>query len=198
METCPVCGHPFEAERCPFCKATGKNVVDVCKISTVVSGAGVVAGFFLDKSFPLLEWPRATSDLTLSLFLAPAAFLIVLALSNRRIVQEAARIKGVFVGMAALLVMYMAFCFLNVVLDKHPPIEVPARVVSKETARSRRYNRTDYILLLSLSWDQKQLEAECPISPQKFPNAEPGDLVHLVVHPGAFSLAWHGDVLVDE
>jgi len=148
MEPCPVCGHPFEAERCPICEATGKEVLGVCKISTVVSGAALVSGFFLDKSFPMLEWPRATFDITFALFIAPAAFLMVLAASNRRIAQEAPRIKGVFVGMAVLLVMYMVFCFLNVALDKHPPIEVPARLVSKETARASRVGGTAYFLHL--------------------------------------------------
>jgi hypothetical protein len=195
VETCPVCGQPFEAERCPFCEATRKAVIDFCKRSTLVSGAGLVAGFFLDKSFPLLEWPLATSSLTLALFFAPVVFLTLLMTFNRRFGQQAARIKRVFVWTAALLIMFVAFCFLNVALDKQPPIEVPARVVSKESGRASRIGGTAYILQLSLSWDQQQLEAECSVSPQKFSDVEPGDLVHLIVHPGAFSLAWHGDVL---
>jgi hypothetical protein len=159
--------------------------------------AGLAAGWFFDKSFPLLEWPLATSQITLALLFAPWAFLIVMTF-NRRFVQQAARIKRVFVWMAALLITYVVFCFLNVALDKQPPIEVPARVVSKETGRASRIGGTAYVLQLSRPWDQQQLEAECSVSPQKFSDVEPGDLVYLVVHPGAFSLAWRGGVLVGE
>jgi len=197
VETCPACGHPFEAVRCPFCEASKSEVEDVSKKSMWVLGAGLAAGFLLDNSFPLLDWPLSAEGVGWVLLIVPLVFLTVPAIIKRPIVQEAARIKGMFVWVAGLLVMYVVFCFLNVILDKHPPIEVPARVVTKDVGTSR-MGLTFYTLRLSLLWDQKQLEVGCRVSPQKFSDAEPGDLVHLVVHPGAFSLAWRGDVLVGE
>jgi hypothetical protein len=196
VETCSICGRPFEAERCPFCEATEREVIDVGKRFILVSLPGLVASLFLYRLFPLLEWPLATIDVMYALFLGPPLFLILLMTFNRRFVLQAARIKRVFKWMPALLIIYVAFCFLNVALDKQPPMEVPAYVVSKESGRGR--GGTAYILQLSLTWHQQPLEKEWSVSRQTFSAAEAGDFVRLVVHPGAFSLAWCGDVLVGQ
>jgi hypothetical protein len=194
VDTCPVCGNSFEADRCPFCEATAKATLAFIRISSLMSLAGFAGGMVLFTRFPLLEWPLATTVITLALFFAPFVFLILLTF-NRPFVRQAARIKRVFGWMAALLIVYVAFCFLNVGLDTQPPIEVPVRVVSTESGRASRLGGTVYLLRLSVPWHQQQVGAEVSVSPQKFSEVEPGDLVYLVVHPGAFSLAWRREVL---
>jgi len=51
---------------------------------------------------------------------------------------------------------------------------------------------------LTLTWKWKEIQKVFSVSRQKFGAAEPGDAVHLVVHPGAFLQAWYSDVIVDD
>jgi hypothetical protein len=57
---------------------------------------------------------------------------------------------------------------------------------------------SDHRLLLTLTWKWKEIQKVFSVSRQKFGAAEPGDAVHLVVHPGAFLQAWYSDVIVDD
>ena len=190
MQTCSICGHSFEAERCPFCVATYRKAMKVSMKYVWVLGAGFVAGRLLDKFCPLLEWPMATTYIILALFFVPLV-LLFFSFPGPGFVQRVERLKRASIGAAALMVIYVAFNFLNIVLDKEPPIDVPARVVSMGSGRASRIGGTAYALDLSLLWNQKPLEEEFLVTHRKFSDVETGDLIDLQVHQGAFFLAWY-------
>jgi hypothetical protein len=119
------------------------------------------------------------------LFFAPMVIDFVLALC-KNFVPRAAISSRTAIGSASLAVLFTAFCLLNVTLDNQPSQAVPAVVVRQYGAGAA--------VKVSMSWNQERIEQTIQGNRGIVP-AKPGDAVHLVVHPGAFSVAWYSDVL---
>jgi hypothetical protein len=90
--------------------------------------------------------------------------------------------------------MPAAYFFLNGIVDTNPAIQVPSRVISKGVSHGRSGDIP--YLDLSLSWNKVRIKQSIDVSRETLSSAEPGDSVRLVVHPGAFSQPWYGDVLL--
>lgn len=194
MDTCPVCGHRFEADRCPFCEATSREIDDTLLWCFRVSGASFLANLVVNQAWPWLQWAPLTTLLILALLFSPLIINFVLVY-RKQYVPRAALSKRISIGSAALAVLYTAFSFLNVALDQKAPQEVQATVVSKAPGFGK--SGGPY-LVLSLSWNQERIEQSIKVSQQVLSGAEPGGDVRLVIHPGAFSQPWYSDVLLDE
>lgn len=170
MQTCSTCGHVFAGERCPACKKTVSGLAEVWKYVFWPSTVALIGFIVIDGNYPRLTYGSVTTDLMLALFVMPSALVFGMVRFER-------------------LVRHVA-------LVKQPPIEVPARVVAKQTGRLRFSGF--HILILRMLWDQKTTDVGCFVDSQTFSQVEPSDSVLLLVHPGAFAQAWYGDVLVDE
>ena len=197
MQTCPECGRAFESQRCPFCADAVSHCTNTIKMSAWTVALGYFGTRVIVVYFPWLEWSSAFLQVSLLLFFTPAAsMLFMFALGTRRWVRHFELARQISVLAASLSIIFAAFALFNGVLDRQRSMEIPSRVIRKETGLASRVGGTLYALDVSLSWDQKPIEMECFVTKQKFADVEVGDLVRLVVHRGAFSRAWYSDVLL--
>lgn len=104
-------------------------------------------------------------------------------------------VRAMFVLASAATLILAAFFFLNGALDEHPPAEANALVSTKSVTRGKFAH--PYIVM-AIAWNQRQIEETLSVSRETFSVVEPGDSVRVVIHPGAFSLPWYGDVLLSK
>jgi hypothetical protein len=189
---CPECGHPFDvAECCWVCVARNEAIEETFYIAFPVA----VFGISLGSLIALDSYPPLFSNL-LVIFMVPGislvvAFLLWLFLQDQ-LTRYVTFIRLLIVLVAATLVMPPAYYFLNGILDENPAREIPSIVLRKGISTGR--GGGPY-LVLSLPWNHDRINVSIRVTSRTLSDAEPGDSVRLVVHPGAFSLPWHGNVL---
>ena len=120
-----------------------------------------------------------------------AAALVLLFLFADLRTRYARTTIALIILVAATFVMPTAYYFLNGILDGNPAKEIPANVLRKGISSGK--GGGPY-LVLSLPWNSETINVSVRVSSRTLSDAEQGDSVRLVVHPGAFSLPWYGDV----
>jgi hypothetical protein len=157
-----------------------------------VAGVGLVGSLIAAFTYPTLGLN------SLGIFLLPSTIIVplttVLVLDHfARLARYALAVRIMFVLVAAVPVLYAAFFFLNGALDGNAPVEAQALVSRKAVNYSE---GPRYILDVRLSWNHKPSEGSVGVTHQTFSAVKPGDTVHLLVHPGAFSTPWYDEKLL--
>ncbi len=100
----------------------------------------------------------------------------------------------VFVLAGAALPSQVAFRFLNGALDRNSSVEVNT-IVSSGYIDNGEYGPS-YVLVVSVPWNQKQIETHLIVSRDTYSFAETGDTLRLAVYPGAFNKPWYGQAVL--
>jgi hypothetical protein len=188
---CSECGQPFDDDQCCYvCVARDEAI----QVTFYIAFPVAIFGISLGSLIALDSYPPLFSNL-LVVYMVPAISLVV-ALALAFILQDqltryATLVRLLIVLVAATFVMPPAYYFMNGILDGNPAREIPAIVLGKYRGG---YKRGGPYLVLSLPWNSERINVKTRVSDRTFSDAEPGDSVRLVVHPGAFSLPWHEEV----
>jgi hypothetical protein len=192
VQICSECGQAFDCDQCWVCVARKEDILETFTFSLPVAVGGITIGVI----FAISLYPPLGSSLTTIYRIPVLSFVgaVVLGLVIRRqLTRYATAVRLIIVLVTVAFVMPAAYYFLNGLLDANPAMEVPSRVITKDIGHGR-YGGP--VLVVSLSWNQKRIEENIGVSHEKYSAAEPGDSVRVVVHPGAFSQPWYGDVLL--
>lgn len=189
---CSECGQPFDDDQCCYvCVARDEAIEETFYIAFPVAIFAIGLGSLL----ALDSYPPLFSNL-LVVYMVPAiSFVIALVLAFfflDRLTRYHKLAIASIIFIAATFVMPPMYYFLNGILDGSPAKEIGSIVLGKGI-NSGRYGGP--YLVLSLPWNSEIINVRIRVKDRTFSDAEPGDSVRLVVHPGAFSLPWHGDVL---
>jgi hypothetical protein len=154
-----------------------------------------IFGISLGSLIALYSYPPLFSNL-LAVYMVPGIYLVVaLALAfflQDQLTRYWTLVILMIVLVAGTFVMPPAYYFLNGILDGNPAREIPSIVLGKGRGG---YKRGGPYLVLSLPWNSERTNVRIQVYERTFSDAEPGDSVRLVFHPGAFSLPWYGSVL---
>jgi hypothetical protein len=187
--TCSECGQPFDDNECCYTCVSRDEAIEVTfRIAFPVAILGLVFGImFADEMYPpLLD--------DLGIFMVPG-FTLVVALALAFFLQDRLTRYWIFTISLILFVTVTflippAYDFLNGFLDRNPATEITTQVLSKGINSLRSHGQ---FLVLSLPLNHSRANVEVIVSTQTFNGVTLHDSVHMVVHPGAFSLAWHDD-----
>jgi len=188
---CSECGQPFEDDQCCWvCAARDQAIEQTFNIAFPVAVFGI-AGIIIAVDL----YPPLFSNF-LKIYMVPgislAAALVLLFLFADLRTRYAKTTIALIILVAVTFVMPTAYYFLNGILDGNPAKEIPSIVLSKGISSGK--GGGPY-LVLSLPWNSERTSVSVRVSSRTLSDAEPGDSVRLVVHSGAFSLPWYGDVL---
>ena len=118
-------------------------------------------------------------------------FVTVLSIPLRvRLTRYVTLVRAMSVLASAASLILAAFVFLNGALDYHPPVEADALVSAKY---AHGYKGSGPSLGLSIAWNQERIEEGIRVNRKTFAAVEPGDSVHVTIHPGAFSAPWYSN-----
>jgi hypothetical protein len=189
--TCPACGRISEADPCPVCEATPRPLSDTVGKCAPIIAVSLVANLTINLAWPWLRWGTVAAIVMLVPVLGPwmIDFVLALVLQTNFTRRDAISKRG-YIGSAALSVLFTGFCLFNVALDNRPPQEVPAVVIGKVGL----FGKSDHgpYLVLSMSWNQVRIEKTIQGDRHILSTVVPGDdAIHLIVHPGAFSVPWY-------
>jgi hypothetical protein len=191
---CSECGQPFDDDQCCYvCVARDEAIEETFYIAFPVA----IFGISLGSLIALDSYPPLFSNL-LVVYMVPGISLVVALVLAFFLLDRLTRYAKLaifsIIFVAATFVMPAAYYFLNGILDGNPAREIPSIVLRKGISGGYR-GRGPY-LVLSLPWNSEIISVPVWVKDRTFSDAEPGDSVRLVVHPGAFSQPWHGDVLL--
>jgi hypothetical protein len=192
-QICPKCGQAYDGDKCWECVAHKEDIEETLSLCFPIALSGITIGNILAITMfpPLLSNFWLVYMIPALLFVGAILFIIVL---GQRMTRYATYVRVTIVLVTVSFVVPAAYFSLNGIIDTNPPIQVPSRVISKGVSRGK-YGAVPY-LVLSLSWNKVRIKQAIDVSREKLSSAEPGDSVQLVVHPGAFSQPWYGDVLL--
>jgi hypothetical protein len=186
---CSECGQPFDDDQCCYtCVARDEAIAVTFRIALPVALIGGWFGIVVaDYMYPPLvdHW----------LFLMVPGISLVLAIALAFLLQDQLTrywILSIFliVFVAATFLYPGAYDFLNGFLDRNPATEVTTQVLGKGINPLRRDGQ---FIVLSLPLNREKANVEIMVGTRTFNAVKPGDSVHLLFHPGAFSLPWHDD-----
>ena len=189
---CSECGQPFDDDQCCYVCVARDETIDV---TFYIAFPVAIFGISLGSLIALDSYPPLFSNL-LVVYMVPGISLVVaLALAfflQDQLTRYWTLVILMIVLVAATFVMPPAYYFLNGILDGNPAREIPSIVLRKGISGGYR-GRGPY-LVLSVPWNSEIINVPVWVKDRTFSDAEPGDSVRLVVHPGAFSLPWYGSV----
>jgi hypothetical protein len=150
-----------------------------------------VANVLINLAWPWLKWSTVAAALMLATVLVPLIINFVLVLPLRKNFLLRAKVsKFGYVASAGFAVLFTAFCLFNSTLDDNPSQEIPSIVVRKVGLFGKSDNGP--YLVLSTSWNQERIEKTIQGDRHILSTVKPGDdAIHLIVHPGAFSVPWY-------
>ena len=189
---CSECGHPFEdSECCWVCEARNDAIELMFKLAFPVAVFGISIGSLVALDL----YPPFRSSFY-GVYMIPATSLVIAVPLWLFLQDQISRYWRLVIFLIAFVactfVLPPAYIFLNGLLDGKPAIEIPSTVVGKGISSGKGGGP---FLVLNLMWNQEKINAGVRVTSRTLSDAEVGDSVRLVVHPGAFSLPWHGDVL---
>ncbi len=152
-----------------------------------------LVGFAFGNLLAVVIYPPLVSNFP-RIFAVPFLFLSAALAAAHMLGQRQMRYAN-YVRLMIVLVTIsfyapVAYFFLNGILDSSPGMGVPSRVVAKAIQK-----RGGRVLAVDLLWYHKRIEENINVSDDIYSAVEPGDTVRVVIHPGAFSQPWYGDVL---
>jgi hypothetical protein len=192
-QICPKCGQDYDGDKCWECVARKADIEETFSLCFPVALGGITIGNII----AIANFPPLLSNFWL-VYMIPAllfvgAILFVIML-GQRLTRYATYVRLTILLVTVSFVVPAAYFSLNGIVDTNPAIQVPARVISKGVSHGK-YGAIPYFDL-SLSWNKVRVELVIDVSRETFSSAEPGDSVQLVVHPGAFSQPWYGDIVL--
>jgi hypothetical protein len=187
LPPCYKCGTLYDGDRCPACAARIKMIIK----SIYLWGWGLTIGFCAMlvglRIYPPFDSSSSDAYLLPVLLVVPIAVVIVLAVCDQA--EQFAVLAGlVFVLAGAVLPCRAAFYLLNGALDRNPPVEIQTVVLKGDASNDG--ESTSYGLVVSVPWNQKQIETVVDVSPYTYSFAKTGDSLRLAIHPGAFHVLW--------
>jgi hypothetical protein len=189
---CSECGHPFEDDQCFWvCVARDQAIEQTFYIAFPVALFGIFIGSLIAlDSYPPLFSNSGAIYLVPAIPLVPAAILAFFFLDRRTRYPKLSIFLIILVAVTFLVPP--AYYFLNGILDGNPAKQIPSIVIRKGISSGK--GGGPY-LVLDLPWNYEKISVGVRVSSRTLSDAEQGDSVRLVVHPGAFSLPWYGEVL---
>lgn len=190
---CPECGQPFEDDQCCWvCAARDQAIEQTFYIAFAVAIFGISVGSLISLNL----YPPLFSNV-LKIYVIPGISLVIalalLFLFADQQTRYAKTTMALIILVSSTFVMPPAYYFANGILDGNPPRQLPAIVVKKGISTGKGGGPC---LVLELPWNSEKINVSVRVSSWTLSDAEPGDSVRLIVHPGAFSLPWYGDVLL--
>lgn len=192
MQICPNCHQVFDGSKCVDCIARKARIDKALGLCFPLAFIGV---FWLQIDSSLYP-PLGPNSLMVSLI--PVVSLSVgLGLAilysgiGKRIVRYSRLVIPLIISIAIACLISGGYFFLNGILDGKPALEVQSHVISKYISIGRGGGPD---VLVNLSWNQQTVEEKFRVDRRTYSEAEPGDSVRLLVHPGAFSTPWYGSV----
>jgi hypothetical protein len=188
-QTCPVCGACFDGDQCWTCVSRRADISETFSLCAPVA----VGGITLLNILATDVYPPLGPNSPMVYVIPAVSFVVAIGLAivlGERITRYATLVRLLIVFVAATCFVPAGYFFLNGILDGNPAIEVPSRVISKQISQGR-YGGPN--LFVSLSWNQQTIEETFSVSGKTYSEVEPGDLVRIIVHPGAFSTPWYGE-----
>jgi hypothetical protein len=187
LPPCYKCGTVYAGDRCPVCAARIKIIIK----AVYLWGWGLTVGFCAMlvglRIYPPLDSSSSDAYLLPILLVIPLAVMIVLAVCDQT--EQSAVLAGlVFVFAGTVLPCQAAFYLLNGVLDRNPPVEVQTVVLKGDVSNNG--ESASYSLVVSVPWNQRQIETVVDVSPYTYSFAETGDSLRLAIHAGAFHVPW--------
>lgn len=189
---CSECGQPFDDDQCCYVCVARDEAIDV---TFYLAFPVAIFGISLGSIIALDSYPPLFSNLPVVYMVPGISFVIALVLAFfylDRLTRYWTLVILMIVLVAATFVTPPAYYFMNGILDGNPAREIPSIVLGKGIITGR--GGGPY-LVLSLPWNSEKINVRVRVYERTFSDAEPGDSVRLVVHPGAFSLPWYGNVL---
>ena len=188
---CPQCGNAFDGDRCLGCAPRKAEVDKTLYWSCIAAFLGMFLKLFAVLLYPLLGWSSQALGDVLGFW-----FVTVLSLMcSVRLARYITFVRAICVYSSTATFILAAFLFLNGVFDAHPPVEADALVSAKYVSHGRNPGPG---LVVSMAWNQRQVEERFSVSRRTFSAVEPGDPVRITVHPGAFSTPWYsGGVMLN-
>jgi hypothetical protein len=188
---CSECGQPFEDDQCCWvCDARDQAIEQTFYIGFPVAVFGISSGSII----ALASYPPLFSN-SGKIYLVPAIPFVVAVVLAFNFLDRRTRFPKfsicLMILVAATCLVPPGYYFLNGILDGNPAREIPANVLRKGISSGRGGGP---FLVLSLPWNSERVDVSVRVSSRTLSDAEQGDSVRLVVHPGAFSLPWYGDV----
>lgn len=185
------CGQPFEDDQCCWvCAARDQAIEQTFYVAFTVAIGGILGSLIAVGMYPPLfsNVPK--------IYMVPGISLVVASALAFFLQDQLTRywIFTIFliVFVAASFLVPGGCYFLNGILDGNPARQIQAIVLGKGISTGK--GGGPY-LVLDLPWNSERIDVDVRVSSRTLSDAEAGDSVRLVVHPGAFSLPWYGDVL---
>jgi hypothetical protein len=145
--------------------------------------AAVLGIWVADGNYPPLdEKPFIVSALALWV-----VGCVLMFLSIGRSAYNIGLVRGVLAFVGPVLILLSAFVILNGALDHYPLVQADTRVV--RTYLAGRYG-TKYNIVVSPSWRQGRNQETFQVYGDFYRDLQPGDLVRVEIHRGAFWLPW--------
>jgi len=164
-------------------------------VTFYIAFPAAIFGISLGSLVALDSYPPLFSNLLLVYMVPGISLVVALALAfflQDQLTRYSTLVILMIVFVAATFVAPPAYILMNGILDGSPAKEIPSIVLGKGRPG---YKGGRPYLVLSLPWNSEKINVRVGVYDRTFSDAEPGDSVRLVVHPGAFSLPWYGNVL---
>ena len=197
MTYCQDCGAERESDQCPACGLTSIAAQLLLRRNLVRRTGWLLVGgllfVFASQAFPALDLDMIWIFVGILFF--GALGLVFFVDYRARSGGYVEPLKRVFYGLVPLPWIFAALLFLNGKFDTAPPLQQPARVVSKFSMpglllRSRR--------LVVTSWRDGHGYERIPVDSIDFTRFRPGDYVIVRMQPGILGIPWVFGVYRDD
>lgn len=98
-------------------------------------------------------------------------------------------VRRVLAFAGPILILSAAFVILNGALDHYPMVRAETRVIRTYLGAGR-YGNSHFYVVVSPSWRQGRDQETFEVHGDFYRSLEPGDLIQVEVHRGAFWLTW--------
>lgn len=190
MQICPQCEEPYDGDRCWTCVSRSEDInqtfVLTFPVALVAATIGYSTAFYL---FPPLVWDLKTFAVPV---VCSVAFIVLGCVLWSRLTRYANLIRMATVLVAASWLVPPAYFFFNGILDGHSSTAVRSSVISKQITLGRDGGPD---LIISISWNHQDVVQTFRVDPDIYSAVKPGDVVKVLLHPGAFAKPWYGDGL---
>jgi hypothetical protein len=192
MQICPDCREVSEGSQCLDCIARKTEIDKALRLCFPLAFVGVFWLQIDSSLYPLLGPNSLMVSMipVVSLLVGFGLALLYLGI-GKRIMRYATLIVLLIVSITATCLMTGGYFFLNGILDGKPALEVQSHVISKYISIGRSGGPN---VLVNLTWNQQTVEEKFRVDRKTYSEAEPGDSVRIIVHPGAFSTPWYSSV----
>lgn len=192
MRVCPDCRQTFDGSQCSDCIARKAKVDKVLGLCFPLAFIGI-CWLQIDSSLYPVLGPNSlmVSMIPVVSLSVGFGFALLYVGIGKRIMRYSALVVLLIVSITGACPMTGGYFFLNGMLDGKAALEVPSHVISKYESIGRSGGPN---VLVNLSWNRQAVKETFRVDRKTYLELEPGDLVRLIVHLGAFSTPWFSSV----